>query len=644
MSDPANQSRPREKGGAPGVETPPKPASETAHEGGGRLRVRRAAVRFAGDSGDGMQLAGTQFTNTSAVFGNDVSTLPDFPAEIRAPAGTLAGVSGFQINFSSDAIHTPGDRVDALIAMNPAALKRNLGDLLDGGVLIVNADEFSEKNLKRVGFDGNPLEGDDIKRYRLYEVPITKHTLEAVAESGIGNKEAGRCKNFYALGLVYWLYDRPLDTTVRWLETKFAKRPELADANIAAMKAGYHFGETAEIGDAAYRVEPAVLPPGTYRNITGNQALALGLVTAAKKAGKPLFYGSYPITPASDILQDLSKLRHFDVRTFQAEDEIAAVSSTVGAAFTGALAVTGSSGPGIALKQEAIGLAVMTELPMIIIDVQRGGPSTGLPTKTEQSDLFQSIMGRNGDSPVPLIAAQSPSDCFWTAIEAARIALKYMTPIFVLSENYLANGAEPWPIPNAGEIPSIEVHHAAANEADFQPYRRDENGARPWAIPGTPGLMHRIGGLEKQDVTGNVNYEPGNHERMTHLRAEKVANVANTIEPQTVLGDASGELLLVSWGGTYGAVRTAVEQARDRGADVSHMHLRWLNPMPSNVGEILAQFKQIVVCELNMGQLLLLIRGQFGVDARGYNRVQGRPFAVADILEQIEAALGVSVE
>ncbi len=598
-----------------------------------------AAVRFAGDSGDGMQLAGTQFTNTSAVFGNDVSTLPDFPAEIRAPAGTLAGVSGFQINFSSHPIHTPGDQVDALIAMNPAALRTNIKDLIDGGILLLNSDEFTPQNLKLAHYEQNPLETGELSRFRVYAVPITRHTREAVAPAGLGVKDSERCKNFYALGLVFWLFDRPLDTTLNWISSKFAHQPAVAQANTLALKAGYNFGETAELFSVRYKVNRARLAPGRYRNLTGNQATAIGLIAAARLAGKPLFYGSYPITPASDILHELSLHKNFDVRTFQAEDEIAAISAAIGAAYAGAIAATGSSGPGIALKQEAIGLAVMTELPVVIIDVQRGGPSTGLPTKTEQADLWQTVLGRNGECPVPVLAAQSPADCFWSALEAVRIAVKYMTPVILLTDGYLANGAEPWRIPKAAELEPIVIRHASDPES-FRPYLRDEQGVRPWAIPGTPGLQHRIGGLEKEHITGHVSYDPENHQLMVDLRARKVAGIARDIPDQEVFGDPEGELLLVSWGGTFGTVRTAVERARDSGRPVSHMHLRWIHPMPRNTGEILRRFRRVLVCELNLGQLQFLLRGRYLVDCQGLHKVQGRPFMVGEILAKIEELLG----
>jgi 2-oxoglutarate ferredoxin oxidoreductase subunit alpha len=601
--------------------------------------IEQAVIRFAGDSGDGMQLAGTQFTSASAVLGNDVSTFPDFPAEIRAPAGTLAGVSGFQINIGSHEIHTPGDRVDALVAMNPAALMAGLKDVAKGGILIVNTDEFTPQNLTKAKCTGNPLETGLLDGYRVHKVPITSQTLEAVKETGLSQATAERCKNFYALGLVCWLYDRPLDVTLRWIEQKFGKVPAVADANAKALKAGYHFGETAEMFTVRFRVEKAKLRPGRYRNVTGNEATALGLMSAAKLARKPLFYGSYPITPASEILHELARHKNYDVRTFQAEDEIAAYCAVLGAAFAGCIAATGTSGPGVALKQEGIGLGVMTELPTVIINVQRGGPSTGLPTKTEQSDLWQAIMGRHGDCPLPVLAAQSPSDCFWSAIEAVRIAVKYMTPVFLLSDGYLAQGSEPWRIPELSELEPIQIAHAT-DPAAFQPYARNEHGARPWAIPGTSGLQHRIGGLEKSDVAGLVCYDPANHQRMTELRAQKIANVIRDVPDQEVFGDPRGELLLVSWGGTFGAVRTATERARAAGRAVSHMHLRWLNPLPRNVGDIVKSFKTVLVCELNLGQLLWLLRARYLVDALGLHKVQGKPFMVSEILAKVNEILG----
>ncbi len=615
-------------------------AEKADHPSASRVEERfQAAVRFAGDSGDGMQLVGGQFTATSAVFGNDVATFPDYPAEIRAPMGTLAGVSGFQINFSSRHIHTPGDRVDALVAMNPAALKVNLLDLNEGGVLIVNSDEFTEANLKRANYEANPLDGNDLARYQVYKIPITNQTLEAVKETGLGPRDAGRCKNFYALGLLYWLFDRPVETTRSWISSKFAKVPAVARANILALEAGYALGETTDLFSIRYRVKPARLRPGLYRSLTGNQATALGLIAAAQVAGKPLFYGSYPITPASEILHELSLHKNFDVRVFQAEDEIAAMASVVGAAFAGAIATTGTSGPGMALKQEAIGLGVMTELPMVIVNVQRGGPSTGLPTKTEQADLWQTVVGRNGECPLPVLAAQSPADCFWAAVEATRIAVKYMTPVVLLTDGYLANGSEPWRIPDLKELPRITVRHPD-DPKNFHTYSRDEHGARPWAIPGTPGLEHRIGGLEKAETTGNVCYVPENHQRMTELRAEKVANVVHEIPEQDVFGEETGELLVVSWGGTFGAVRTAVEVAREDGKDVSHAHVRWLMPLPVNLEAVLKRYKRILVCELNMGQLQGWLQANYRVETIGLHKVQGRPFRVSEVLNKIDQVLG----
>ena len=625
--------------------------TETAADGRGLPKVtelHQAAVRFAGDSGDGMQLVGNQFTNTAALFGNDVATLPDFPAEIRAPAGTLAGVSGFQINFSDHDIHTPGDRLSALIAMNPAALKTNVGDLAEGGILIVNSDEFTDPNLRRAKWDHNPLESESLQRYRLYPIPITTQTMEAVKEVGLGAKESGRCKNFYALGLIFWLFDRSLDSTLAWIDAKFGKVPMLAKANALTLKAGYNFGETAEMFSVRYHVQQAKLRPGRYRNVTGNQATAIGFIAAAQLAGKPLVYGTYPITPASEILHELSYQKSFDVRTFQAEDEIAGMCSAVGAAFAGALAVTGTSGPGMALKQEAIGLAVMTELPMVIVNVQRGGPSTGLPTKTEQADLWQAILGRNGECPLPVLAAQSPSDCFWAALEASRIAIKYMTPVIVLTDGYLAQSSEPWRIPDLKELEPIKVTHPTESNntgqvPDFEgflPFLRDEHGARPWCLPGTKDMQHRIGGLEKGNITGAVNYEPANHQLMIELRAQKVENVLNDVPAAEVFGAESGELLLVSWGGTYGAVRTAVEQAHTDGKSVGHLHLRWLYPMPANVGEILRRFKRVISCELNMGQLQHMLRAKFLLPIEGLHKMHGRPFIPSDILEKVDEVLG----
>lgn len=600
-----------------------------------------ATVRFCGDSGDGMQLAGTQFTNTSALLGNDVATFPDFPAEIRAPRGTKAGVSGFQIHFSSAEIYTPGDTVDALVAMNPAALVTNLSDLRDGGILIVNKDAFDKKGLEQAGYKTDPTDDDSLQNYKVHSVEMTKLTRLAVEGLGLSQKESDRCRNFFAMGLVFWLYDRSLEPTLRFIEQKFGKRPDVAQANVAALKAGFHYGDTVEAINTQYHVGPAKLPPGTYRNIMGNQALAWGLLAAAQRSRKRLFLGAYPITPASDILHYLAAYKNFDVLTFQAEDEIAAVTAAIGAAFAGEMAVTASSGPGIALKGEALGLAVMTELPMVVINVQRGGPSTGLPTKTEQADLLQAMFGRNGECPMPVLAARSPGDCFYVAQEAWRLAVHYMTPVMVLTDGYLANGSEPWQIPSVADLPKVEVDHPgpSVNGDAFMPYQRDERLARPWAIPGTPGLMHRIGGLEKQDVTGNVSYDPDNHEHMCKTRAQKVANIADDIPLQTLDGSDKGDLLVLSWGGTYGACATAVHQVQSAGKKVSHCHLRYLNPFPKNLEKILHSFDRVVIPELNLGQLNMIIRSMFLLDTIGLNKIQGKPFSVAEIVEKIDEVL-----
>lgn len=604
--------------------------------------LESVVIRFAGDSGDGMQLTGTQFTNTSAVFGNDVSTMPDFPAEIRAPAGTLAGVSGFQVNFSNRDVLTPGDQPQVLVAMNPAALKSSLSDLEKGGIIIVNTDAFSQSNLRKAGYESNPLEDGSLSGYQVHKVPLTSVNREALKDiEGLSTKEKDRCQNFFALGLAFWIFDRPLETTLDWLQKKFAKRPQLIEANGKALQSGYFFGETTETFQRRYRVQPATLPPGTYRKVTGNEALALGLVTAAQKMDKTLFYGSYPITPASDILHALAALRHFDVRTFQAEDEIAAMGSVIGAAFGGALAVTGTSGPGIALKSEAMNLAIVLELPMIIVNVQRGGPSTGLPTKTEQSDLLQAMFGRNGESPIAVVAPSSPSDCFDMAIEAARLAVRAMTPVLLLSEGFLANSSEPWLIPDANKIAPLSVQHPAGSksngETPFFPYRRDpETLARPWAIPGTAGLEHRIGGLSKASVTGNVSYDPRHQEQMVTERAEKIARLAEVIPEQAVFGPPSGDLLIVSWGGTYGAVRSAVKQAQSRGRSVAHAHLRYLNPLPRNLRDIMSQYNRVLVPELNSGQLAFLLRGRFALNVLSYPKLHARPFMISEITRKIE--------
>jgi 2-oxoglutarate ferredoxin oxidoreductase subunit alpha len=617
--------------------------TEVAPPDGKRTEERDSIViRFCGDSGDGMQLAGTQMTNVSAVFGNDVSTLPDFPAEIRAPAGSLAGVSGFQLHFSSNDIHTPGDEVDTLVAMNPAALKTNIADLKRGGMLIVNADSFAKGDLKKAGYETNPLDDDDLLApYDLHKVDMSRLTRDSVEGLGLSPREADRCKNFFALGLIYWLYERDATPTRNWVTQKFAKKPEIAEANLKALQGGQNYGSSTGSFRVHYRVPAAQLAPGRYRKMTGNEALAIGLVTAAKLANRPLYYAGYPITPASDILHELSRLKHFGVRTFQAEDEIAAMSSAVGAAFAGELAITASSGPGICLKGEAMGLGVITELPMVIIDVQRGGPSTGLPTKTEQSDLMLAMFGRNGESPLPIVAAATPGDCFWMAQEAMRIAVEFMTPVILLSDGYIANGAEPWQIPDVADLKPIVFNHPteANSEDGYQPYLRDDRLVRPWAKVGTPGLMHRIGGLEKSDVTGNVDYDPDNHEHMSHVRAQKVANVAQSIPEQDVFGVPEGDVLVVSWGGTFGAVRQAVKKLNEDGRSVGHAHLKYLNPFPRNLADVLGRFKTVLVAELNLGQLVQLIRSRFLIDTQQYNKIQGKPFRVSELIEAIEAVL-----
>ncbi len=602
-------------------------------------------IRFAGDSGDGMQLTGSQFTNTAAIVGNDISTLPDYPAEIRAPAGTLGGVSGFQVHLAQRDIWTPGDSPHVLVAMNPAALKVSLPDLEPGAIIIVNTDAFTPGNLKKAGYESNPLEDGSLNQFQVIPVPITMLNRNAVEDvEGLDKKSVDRSKNFFALGLIYWMFDRPLEPSIEWVKKKFGKRnPAVAEANIKALQAGYFYGETAEIFQTRFRIKPAKLPPGVYRKISGSEAAALGLVTAARKAGKPLFYGAYPITPASDILHNLAPLRNFDVITFQAEDEIAAMGATVGAAFAGAVAATGTSGPGIALKSEAMNLAVMLELPMVIINVQRGGPSTGLPTKVEQSDLLQMMFGRNGESPMPVVAAASPSDCFDTAIEAYRLALRAMAPVAMLMDGYLANSSEPWRIPDPDEIPPIEISHPTepnGPDGKFLPYKRDPvTLGRPWAIPGTPGLEHRVGGLEKSPEFGNVSYSPEHHQRMTNERAAKVARLADIIPEQEVFGPKEGELLVVGWGGTYGAIHAAVAQAQAKGYSVAQAHIRYLNPFPRNLGYILQNYDKILVPELNMGQLALLLRDRYLVDVISLNKVQGRPFKISEISAKIDELL-----
>ncbi|RMF04086.1 MAG: 2-oxoacid:acceptor oxidoreductase subunit alpha [Chloroflexi bacterium] len=610
--------------------------------------VESITIRFAGDSGDGMQLTGTQFSNSAAIFGNDISTLPDFPAEIRAPAGTLAGVSGFQVNFSSEDILTPGDAPQVLVAMNPAALKANLPDLVTGGTIIVNTDAFTKGNLKKAGYTENPLENDSLKDYVVHKLPITSLNRAALEHiEGLTSKDIDRCKNFFALGLTFWIYDRPLDTSLEFIERKFGKKlPIIAEANKTALQAGYSVGHNTEAFQTRYHIKPASLEPGLYRKVTGNEATAMGLITAAKKAGKPLFYGTYPITPASDILHFLAAQKNFDVRTFQAEDEIAAMGSVLGAAFGGAFAVTGTSGPGIALKSEAMNLGIMLELPMVIVNVQRGGPSTGLPTKTEQSDLLQAMYGRNGESPMPVLAPATPSDCFDMAIEAFRLAVRATTPVCILSDGYLGNSAEPWLIPNPDDIEPIVVTHPTAPNSQngsgkFLPYKRDpESLGRPWAIPGTPGLEHRLGGLAKQPETGNVSYVPAENQQMNNERAEKVARLANVIPEQEVVGPQSGDLLVVSWGSTFGAVRSAVMRLQKAGKTVSHAHIRYLNPFPKNMGDILDRFDRILVPEMNMGQLIILLRGKYGThNFIPFNKVQGRPFTISEVADRIESLL-----
>lgn len=592
-----------------------------------------------------MQLVGTEFANTSASLGNDISTFPDFPAEIRAPAGTLAGVSGFQIQFSSSDIYTPGDKLNALVAMNPAALKLRLRDVEPGGILIINTDAFGERDLQKAGCKTNPLEDGSLKGYRVIPIAMTKLNREAVAECKLSTSEADRCKNFFSLGVVYWLFERTLANTEKWIHQKFGKKPAVERANLLALRAGYNYGETCELLPAHFRVAKAQLPPGTYRKITGNQAVALGLVSAAKQLNKSIVYAGYPITPASDILHHLCELRNFGVYSVQAEDEIAAMGMAIGASFGGQIGVTATSGPGICLKAEGISLAVMTELPVVIVDVQRGGPSTGLPTKTEQADLLQALYGRHGECPAAVVAASSPGDCFTMAMEAVRLAVRFMTPVFLLTDGYLANSSEPWRIPEISDLPKMSVTHPTTTnygsngDAKFMPYLRDERLVRPWAVPGTPGLEHRIGGIEKQDVTGNVNYEPANHEHMVRTRAQKIANIANEIPPLEVNGPADAQLLVLGWGGTYGSILTAVQRCQRRGLKVAQAHLRYLNPMPKNTGEVLAKFKKVLIPELNGGQLCHEIRGRFLINAVSLSKVQGQPFLTSEIESKIEAML-----
>ncbi|MEA3077702.1 MAG: 2-oxoglutarate/2-oxoacid ferredoxin oxidoreductase subunit alpha [Actinomycetota bacterium] len=614
--------------------------------GDGGQALERVVIRFAGDSGDGMQLTGDRFTATSALFGNDLATLPNYPAEIRAPAGTLAGVSAFQVHISDHDILTPGDAPSVLIAMNPAALKSELHDLTAGGTLLVNSDAFDERALQKAGYQTNPLTDGSLSAFTVYEIPMTSMTLEAAKPTGAKPRDAERSKNFFALGVVSWMYTRPTESTVAWIEQRFAKSPMVRDANLFAFKAGYNFGETAELFSAQYQVQPAPLTPGLYTNMSGNVALAWGLIAAGHLAKLPVFLASYPITPASDILHELSKHKNFGVRTMQAEDEIAAAGAALGAAFGGQLAVTTTSGPGVDLKAETIGLAISLELPMLLIDIQRGGPSTGLPTKTEQADLLLAIYGRHGESPLPIVAASTPSGCFFAAIEAARIALKYRTPVILLSDGYLANGTEPWRLPTVDELPDIGVAFATEPNGDdgttFLPYLRDpQTLARPWAVPGTPGLEHRIGGLEKEDGSGNISYDPDNHERMVRLRAAKVAGIANDI-PLVVVDDpgADADTLVLGWGSTEGSIIAAVRSLRARGRKVAQAHLTHLSPFPSNLGEVVKGYRKVLVPEMNLGQLVKLIRSDFLVDAKSYTKVQGLPFRT----DELEAAIGALID
>ena len=602
----------------------------------------RVTIRFAGDSGDGMQLTGTQFTKTAAVFGNDLATLPDFPAEIRAPTGSLPGVSGFQLSFSGSDIHTPGDRPDVLVAMNPAALKTNIGDLRPGGLLIVDQNEFEPTNLKKAAYEVDPLHDGSLSSYQVVPIEITRHNELALEGLPLNAKDKFRSRNFYALGLILWLYGRSMDTTVKWATEQFSRRPDILEANLRALKAGYNFGETTELFRVQYRVPPAVVPAGTYRHISGNEATALGCVAASVLSGLPLFYGSYPITPASDILHELSKMKAFGVKTFQAEDEIAAIGAAIGAAYGGHLALTGTSGPGLALKSEALNLAVMTELPLVVIDVQRAGPSTGMPTKTEQSDLLQAMFGRNGDSYVAILAPATPSDCFLMAIEAFRIALKYMVPVIFLSDGYVGNGSEPWRIPDVSSLPKIEWSYAKEGQA-FSPYLRDPKTlARPWAVPGQKGLEHRIGGLEKSGQTGDISYDPRNHHEMTLARKGRVDGIVADIPDLEVQGPATGDVLVLGWGGTYGAITSAAENARKKGLSVASAHLRYLNPFPGNLEKVLRSYKHVLIPELNTGQLSLLVRGKFVIDAVPFNKISGQPFKIAEIEGKIDEVLGRS--
>lgn len=602
-------------------------------------------IKFAGDSGDGMQLTGTQFTNNTALLGIDLATFPDFPAEIRAPQGTVPGVSGFQIHFSSGKVYTPGDVCDVLVAMNAAALKVNLKGLKAGGKIIVNTDGFDSKNLRLAAYPENthPLENGSLDAYEVIKMDVTKMTREALKDTPLGTKEKDRAKNMFVLGFLYWMYQRSLDNTLRFLEEKFGKHPAILESNIRVLKAGYNYGDTTETFTTQYKVQKAKMPSGTYRGIMGNQATAFGLIAASEKSGLPLFLGTYPITPASDILHELSRHKNFGVRTFQAEDEIAGITAAIGASYGGSLGVTTTSGPGMALKTEAMGLAVMLEIPLVIIDVQRGGPSTGLPTKTEQSDLLQAYYGRNGECPMPVIAAATPSDCFDTTFEAVRIAIEHMTPVIMLSDGYIANGAEPWKFPLADELPAIKTEFKttlAEGETTYLPYQRDEKLVRPWAIPGTPGLEHRIGGLEKQNITGNVSYDPENHQTMVKIRQEKIDRIADFIPDQTIeAGPEKGKVLVMGWGSTFGAIRSAVLELLNQGFEVSHAHLRHLRPFPKNLKEILTAFETVIIPEINNGQLIKIIRGEFLIDAKGYNKIMGTPITKSELVEEIKKYL-----
>jgi len=606
----------------------------------GPERVERGVIRFAGDSGDGMQLTGSQFTATSALVGNDLATLPDYPAEIRAPAGTLPGVSGFQINFSSRQVYTPGDMPDALVAMNPAALKVNVGDLKPNGILVINVDSFKEADLRKAGYEQSPLEDGSLAGYRVFTVELTRLTRAALDELGLPTRAVDRCKNFFALGMVYYLFNRPLEHSLRWIEQKFKGKQELIEANQRALKAGYAYCEATEIFTETYEVPPAALAPGTYRNIAGNQALALGCVAASRKAGLPIFMGSYPITPASDLLHEISRFKNFGAVTFQAEDEIAAIGASIGAAFAGSLGITSTSGPGLALKSEFLSLAIAVELPLVVVDIMRAGPSTGMPTKTEQADLLQALYGRHGETPCIVIAARSPADCFETAFEACRLALRHMTPVILLSDGFIANGAEPWLLPRQAELPAIETGFLTEPEG-FEPYSRDPGTlARPWVVPGTAGMEHRVGGLEKWDGSGNVSYDPHNHEKMAHLRAEKVERVAQDVPEAVVEGDAAGGMLVLGWGSTYGAITSAVRNARSRGIRVSHLHLRHLNPFPKNLEEILTRYDPVLLPENNLGQLKLVVQGKFLKKVNSLTKIQGLPFKTAEIEAKIDELAG----